>query len=49
MEGLHIIFRTDVYRKVPRPLDTLAGDMAHAWELQTADFKILENICKKLR
>jgi len=47
MEGLHIMFRTDVYRRVPRPLDTLAGDMAHAWELQAAGYKILENIYAK--
>ena len=44
MEGLHIMFRTDVYRKIPRPMDTLAGDMAHSWELQSAGYLVLENI-----
>jgi len=47
MEGLHIMFRTDVYRRVPRPLDTLAGDMAHAWELQANGYIILGNIYAK--
>jgi len=44
LEGPHVMFKTDVYRKIPRPLDTLAGDTAHAWELQIGGYKILANI-----
>jgi len=44
LEGPHVMFRTEVYHKIPRPLDTLAGDTAHAWELQIEGYKILANI-----
>jgi len=44
LEGPHVMFRTEVYSKIPRPLDTLAGDTAHAWELQAEGYKILANI-----
>ena len=47
MEGIHLMFRTDVYRKIPRPMDTLAGDMAHSWELQATGYLVLENIYAK--
>ena len=47
VEGVHIMFRTDVYKKIPRPMDTLAGDMAHSWEIQAAGYLILDNIYTK--
>jgi len=40
ISGPRVIFKTDIYKKLPRPLDTQAGDTAHAWELQAAGYKI---------
>ena len=40
ISGPRVIFKTEVYRKIPRPLDTEAGDTAHAWELQAEGYEI---------
>jgi len=40
ISGPRVIFKTSIYREVPRPLDTQAGDTGHAWELQAAGYKI---------
>ncbi|MFA4662460.1 glycosyltransferase [Pyrococcus kukulkanii] len=38
--GCAIFYNSDIFRKVPRPNDSYAGDTSHAWELQSAGYKI---------
>jgi len=40
LSGPRVVFKTEAYRKIPRPLDTEAGDTAHAWELQAEGYEI---------
>ncbi|HIP66510.1 MAG TPA: glycosyltransferase family 2 protein [Candidatus Nanopusillus sp.] len=38
--GCAIFYNTDIFRRIPRPHDSYAGDTSHAWELQAAGYKI---------
>ncbi len=47
LRGPFVLFRTNAYKEVPRPLDNHSGDTAHAWELQRKGYKILIELSAK--
>ena len=38
--GCAIFYNTDIFRRIPRPNDSYAGDTSHAWELQAAGYRV---------